>query len=303
MYNSGPDMRRFSAMLDPDQDSRPTQMAEALRNLQRAVAQCHDAVFITDASGVITRVNGAFEQLASRPALELVGKDLSLITEGGAQSPEYQRIWRDIFEEKQYAGMLKLRNESGEVTAVDVVITAVRGSRGRVVSLVGTCQQPEAPEPVPPSKSALDPNVARMIHDLRNMLLVILAHADLACESLAREHPWRRHVESAKSAAQGAAALVHEFTQSEAHPPNDNSQSQVNSRSGRSHASRLRKPSEPEPHRVAVDPATVLLVEDESLIRESSVEFLLGTGFNVISAANAEEALQEAQRTREASTS
>jgi hypothetical protein len=71
-------------------------------------------------------VNGAFERLASRPALELVGKDLSLITEGGAQSPEYQRIWRDIFEEKQYAGMLKLRNESGEVTAVDVVITPVR---------------------------------------------------------------------------------------------------------------------------------------------------------------------------------
>jgi CheY-like chemotaxis protein len=135
-----------------------------------------------------------------------------------------------------------------------------------------------------------------MIHDLRNMLLVILAHADLACESLAREHPSRRHVESAKSAAQGAAALVHEFTQTEAHPPDDNSQSQVNSRSGRSHASRLRTPSEPEPHRVAVDPATVLLVEDESLIRESSVEFLLGTGFNVISAANAEEALQEVQR-------
>jgi two-component system, cell cycle sensor histidine kinase and response regulator CckA len=39
-----------------------------------------------------------------------------------------------------------------------------------------------------------------------------------------------------------------------------------------------------------------LLVEDEALIRESSAEFLLGTGFNVISAANAEEALQEVQR-------
>lgn len=299
MYNSGPDMRRFSAMLDPDQDARPTHMAEAFRNLQRAVAQCHDAVFITDPSGVITRVNGAFERLASRPALELVGKDLSLITEGGAQSPEYQRIWRELFEEKQYAGTLNLRNKSGEVTAVDVVITPVRGSRGRVVSLVGTCHvvtQPEALKPVSPRESALDPNVARMIHDLRNMLLVILAHADLACESLAREHPSRRHIENVKSAAQGAAALVHEFTQNEANPVSDDPSFQVNARSRKSHASHLLKPSEPEPHQVAADPATVLLVEDESLIRESSVEFLLGTGFNVISAANAEEALQAVQR-------
>jgi PAS domain S-box-containing protein len=246
-------MRQFSAVLDSANDSRPTQMAEALRNLQRAVAQCHDAVFITDASGVITRVNAAFEQLTSHPALELVGKDLSLITEGGAQSLEYQRIWREIFAEKRYAGMLKLRNESG-VTAVQVVITPVRGSRGRVVSLVGTCHvlaQPEAPKPVSKSESTADPNVVRMIHDLRNMLLVILAHADLACESITREHPSWRHVENVKSAAQGAAALVHEFTQNEACPPSYDSQLQV---TRRSHAPRLLKTSEPEPRQIAAAP-------------------------------------------------
>ena len=184
MYISGPDMQ-FSPNLDSEQDARPTQMAEALRNLQRAVAQCHDAIFITDVSGVITRVNGAFEQLTSRPARDLVGKDLSLITEGGAQSLEYKHIWREIFAEKQYVGILKLGNESGAVTTVQVVITPVRGSRGRVVSLVGTCHvvaQPEAPKPVSQSESTADPNVARMIHDLRNMLLVIVAHADLACD-------------------------------------------------------------------------------------------------------------------------
>jgi len=277
-------------------------MAEALRNLQHAVAQCHDAIFITDASGLITRVNAAFEQLTGHAALQLIGKDLSLITEGGAQSLEYQRIWREVFEDKQYAGLLQIRNESGATTAIEVVITPVRGSRGRIVSLVGTCHAITQPEPSKTgmqSESASDPSIARMIHDLRNMLLVIVAHADLACESLAREHPSRRHVENVKSAAQGAAALVHEFTQSEAlnhlNPGND-SQLESNAPSRRSHASRLLKASEPEPHPVVADSATVLLVEDESLIRESSVEFLMGAGFNVISAANAEQALQEVQR-------
>ena len=88
----------------PDQNSQPTRIAEALRNLQHAVAQCHDAVFISDAAGVLTRVNAAFEPLTGHSSMELIGKDLSLIMEGGGQSSEYQQIWRDIFEEKDTRG-------------------------------------------------------------------------------------------------------------------------------------------------------------------------------------------------------
>jgi DNA-binding NtrC family response regulator len=40
------------------------------------------------------------------------------------------------------------------------------------------------------------------------------------------------------------------------------------------------------------------MVEDDPLIRESSVEFLSGAGFNVISAMNAEEALLELRQYR-----
>jgi PAS domain S-box-containing protein len=296
-------MHRFSAKLDSGQDLRPTQMAEALRNLQHAVAQCHDAVFITDAAGVITRVNAAFEQLTSQSSLELVGKDLSLITEGGAQCQEYQQIWRSIFQEKPYAGTLKVRTTSDTFCEVEVTLTPVRGRRRRIVSLVGTCRvvaQPETPKPVRQNDSESDLNVVRMIHDLRNMLLVALAHADLACELLAREHPSRRHLENVKSAAQGAAALVHRFTQSEPsnrlNPISNDPQLRDAAMNRRTDTSRLLATSESERHEIAGDTTTVLLVEDESLIRESSVEFLSGAGFNVISAANGEEALQEVQQ-------
>jgi len=86
-------------------------MAEALRNLQHAVAQCHDAVFITASTGVLTRVNAAFEQLTGHSSVELIGKDLSLITKDGGQSSEYQQIWRDIFEEKRYRGKPSTEDE------------------------------------------------------------------------------------------------------------------------------------------------------------------------------------------------
>ena len=65
---------------------RPTQMAEAFQNLQHAVAQCQDAIFIADSAGIITRVNPAFERLTGYSALEIVGKDLSVFTDGGPES-------------------------------------------------------------------------------------------------------------------------------------------------------------------------------------------------------------------------
>jgi PAS domain S-box-containing protein len=90
------------ATASPDQNSGPTEMAKVLRNLQHAVSQCQDSIFITDAAGVVTRVNPAFERLSGYTPLEFVGKDLSLIIEGGAQSVDYQHLWRRVFEEKQY---------------------------------------------------------------------------------------------------------------------------------------------------------------------------------------------------------
>mgnify|MGYP003918925975 CR=1 FL=1 len=84
-------------------------MAEAFQNLQHAVAQCQDAIFIADSAGIITRVNPAFERLTGYSALEIVGKDLSVFTDGGPESKLYQAIWRRIFEEKRCTSTLNFR--------------------------------------------------------------------------------------------------------------------------------------------------------------------------------------------------
>jgi PAS domain S-box-containing protein len=284
----------------PDQNSQPTRIAEALRNLQHAVAQCHDAVFISDATGVLTRVNAAFERLTGQSSMELIGTDLSVIVEGGGQSAEYQQIWRNIFEEKRYKGILKLKTKSGEFREVEATITPVRGSHQHIVSLVGTCHviaEPGMTASDVRNEKRVSPDIARMVHDLRNMLLVVVAHADLACESLFHEHPSRGHLENVRSAAKSAAALIYEFAQGEAAVPSNGDSTPSlprteQSAAYRTHASRLLAVSEPH-DQIERQPATILLVEDECLIRESSAEFLSGAGFKVISAINGEEALLE----------
>lgn len=191
-------------------DSHPTQMAEALRNLQHAVAQSHDGVFFTDSTGIITRVNPAFEQFIGHSASELVGKDLSLLFESKSESAEYQLMWRRVFEGAGYAGNVKLTTKSGDSVEAEWIVTPVHGSRGRVVSLVGTSRPLGAAQE---ARTALAQSTAksdRLFHDLNNILMIVVAYSDLARQGLAADHPCTCYLESAISAAQSAAALINE---------------------------------------------------------------------------------------------
>lgn len=269
-------------------ERRPTQMAEAFQNLQRAISQCADVIFFTDSAGIISRVNPAFERLTEYSSLEIVGRDLSCIADGGARSKVYQAIWRRVFEEKQFNGILKLRSKSGELHEVDFTLTPVYSSRGNLASLVGT-GRPVLQKDLQ-RKEMPDAGTARMLHDFRNILLVVVADADLAMDSLPLDHPARRHVEHSKSAAQSAAALLHEFTGGSpswtgvpALTPKP-----APSAGPRSPACALPS-SAPLPQ--TEEPATLLLVEDESLILDSNAEFLRAAGYNVLSAGTGGEAM------------
>lgn len=191
-------------------ERRPTQLAEAFQNLQRAVSQCEDLIFFADSAGIITRVNPAFEKLTGYSSLEVVGQDLSCLTEGGAHAKAYQAIWRRVFEEKQFKGVLNVKNKFGDGHEVNLTITSIYNSRGNLVSLVGTGRLTSSTGER--QKHVADAPKTRLLHDFNNILLVVVARADLALDRLPLDHPARSHVENSKSAAQSAAALLHEFT-------------------------------------------------------------------------------------------
>lgn len=268
-------------------NSRPTQMAEAFQNLQRAVSQCEDAIFFADSAGIITRVNPAFEKLSGYPSVEIVGKDLSSITDSGPQSKQYQAIWRRVFEEKQFNGILNLRTKCGDSHEVCLTITPVYSSRGSLVSLVGTGRLTPSHQDER-EKEISDPGTARMLHDFRNILLIVVADADLAMDSLPLDHPARRHVENSKSAAQSAAALLHEFACG-----GSNWTGVPALASKRPQSTELRKPAcASPPSSPRHEPGTILLVEDELLILDSNSEFLKTAGYNVLSAGTGGDALE-----------
>jgi PAS domain S-box-containing protein len=169
-------------------------MAMALRNLQCVVNQCKDAIFVCDPAGVIERVNPAFEKLTGYSSLQAVGKDLSWIAAEGPRSESYRQIWAEVFQGKTYCGTLPVRRRQGAICELDIDITPVRDTRGRIASLVCSGRDAGAQRELEKQVSqarrmdAIGTLAGGVAHDFNNMLLVISAYAELALDSLPPKH-------------------------------------------------------------------------------------------------------------------
>jgi PAS domain S-box-containing protein len=276
-----------------------TRMAEALRNLQHAVTQSHDAIFMTDSTGIMFRVNPAFENLTGYSSLQAVGKDLSSLIAGGPLADDYTQIWGHIFSQRRFSGEVALQPKSGAPLRVDLSASPVLDTRGQITSLVFNCveiagQARPRPAALPSSPSLCE--IQGFARELNKVLLPVLANAELTLEALPSDSPLRSRVRVIKSGARRASDLVRAQLDLASLPAKVSSSLDaappdlLSPVFGRHADVAAQFSAHTEPHRNGSP--TLLVVEDESLIRESMVEFLSRSGYKVLSAASAEEALE-----------
>jgi CheY-like chemotaxis protein len=193
--------------------------------------------------------------------------------------------------------------KSGAACGVDLVVSAVLDHRGQITGLVCNCAQrsgktmgsaPAAADtpPIPEGRG-----IQEFAHALNNFLLPVLANAELTLEALPSDGPLRSRLRVINSGAHRASDLVREQLDL-AHLPRDVMSSRGAAASDplspafghHAAAAEALLSLHCERHRTGL--ATLLIVEDESLMRESVAEFLSRSGYNVLSVGSAEEALE-----------
>lgn len=275
-------------------DSRHNQMAEAFRNFQQCVHHCQKAVFFTDAAGILQRVNPAFERLTGYSAAECVGKDLSWIAAGGPTGKAYRQLWKDIFENQPFHGTLDVRKKNGSCLPLQLIAIPVHDRKGGISSLVCVGRDPkeEYEQQVKLGETAISaPStlLRNIVHDLNNALMTISAYAELSLNDLPPEHPLRRNLQEIRSASQRANELGGEML-SLARPEVEQ-QLIARTRNEKGHGKDLATADRPAPHVLE----TIMIVEDELVIRKAVVEFLSEEGYQILSAINGYEALEKIQ--------
>lgn len=112
---------------------------EAERSLREAAAvfeATHEAIVITDANGVIRRVNQAFTRMTGYSAAEAIGQTPRLLKSDLHDDQFFATIWERLRDQGRWEGEVRIRRKNGEVFPVWQIISAVPGPRGGTAGYV-----------------------------------------------------------------------------------------------------------------------------------------------------------------------
>ena len=112
--------------------------AETQLRIAAIAFEAQAAMMITDADGVILRVNGAFTEITGYTAEEAVGQTLRLLQSGHHDAAFYASMWETIQRTGTWQGEIWDRRKNGEVYPKWLSISSVRGPDGAVTHYVGT---------------------------------------------------------------------------------------------------------------------------------------------------------------------
>jgi diguanylate cyclase (GGDEF)-like protein/PAS domain S-box-containing protein len=95
------------------------------------------AIVVTDAQGVILKVNQAFCQLTGYSELEARGNTANMLRSGRHDNSFYEQMWSAILSKGYWSGEIWNRHRNGQIIRHELSITAVLDERQQPSSFVG----------------------------------------------------------------------------------------------------------------------------------------------------------------------
>jgi diguanylate cyclase (GGDEF)-like protein/PAS domain S-box-containing protein len=112
--------------------------AEADLRLAAAAFESQEGMVITDAQGIILRVNRAFIDSTGYNAEEVLGQTPRILRSGRHDDEFYRQMWATITETGTWQGEIWDRRKNGEIYPKWLTITAVKDETGAVTHYIGT---------------------------------------------------------------------------------------------------------------------------------------------------------------------
>jgi diguanylate cyclase (GGDEF)-like protein/PAS domain S-box-containing protein len=112
--------------------------AEEELRINAIAFESHESMMITDADGVILRINQAFTESTGYTAEEAVGQTPRLLKSGRHNADFYRAMWETIQRTGAWQGEIWNRRKNGEVYPEWLTISAVKAGNGVVTHYVGS---------------------------------------------------------------------------------------------------------------------------------------------------------------------
>ncbi|MGO9409391.1 MAG: PAS domain S-box protein [Spirochaetia bacterium] len=207
--------RMSQAMVRENAERRRAQ--EERTRLFTAIEQAAEYVLITDADGVITYTNPAFERVTGYSREEAIGKSPRILKSGRQSVAFYAQMWNVIKAGKVWRGQLVNRRKDGSTYLEEASISPVKTEDGRIVSFVAVKRDvTEATELEDRLRHAQKMEaVGRLAggvaHDFNNILTTITGYADILLTGLGEDDPRAQEVREILAASRRATGLTRQL--------------------------------------------------------------------------------------------
>jgi diguanylate cyclase (GGDEF)-like protein/PAS domain S-box-containing protein len=111
---------------------------EAELRIAAMAFETHLGMFITDANGIIRKVNVTFERITGYSADEVLGENPRLLNSGRHDADFYRAMWGSIHEKGSWQGEVWNRRKNGDTYPQWVTISAVKDAEGEITHYVAT---------------------------------------------------------------------------------------------------------------------------------------------------------------------
>ncbi|MBI5660409.1 MAG: diguanylate cyclase [Nitrosomonadales bacterium] len=118
-------------------DISERKLAEVALRIASTAFESQESMVITDADGVILRVNQAFTEATGYAAEEAVGQTPRLLKSGRHNAGFYSEMWETLQRTGKWQGEIWDRRKNGEIYPKLLTISAVKGDGGVVTHYVG----------------------------------------------------------------------------------------------------------------------------------------------------------------------
>ncbi|MBK6854461.1 MAG: EAL domain-containing protein [Burkholderiales bacterium] len=119
------------------QKQRLREQADELR-IAAVAFDSQNGMLITNADGVILRVNKAFTRLTGYTAEEAIGHNPSFFGSGRHDKEFYRRMWSSLVHKGYWRGEIWNRRKSGQIYAELLTVTATRDLTGKTTHYIGS---------------------------------------------------------------------------------------------------------------------------------------------------------------------
>ncbi|MEJ2614661.1 MAG: PAS domain S-box protein [Ignavibacteriaceae bacterium] len=168
---------------------------EQINKLSRGVEQSPAAIIITDTKGFIEYVNPKFSEITGYSYDEAIGKKPSILKSGYSSTEDYEILWENITNKKEWRGDFLNKKKNGELFWESALISPIINNKGEITNFIAVKEDitekkkitdelinaKEKAEEMNRIKSYFYSNIS---HELRTPFVGIMGFAELLREQL-----------------------------------------------------------------------------------------------------------------------